>query len=260
MAIITITTDFGTRDGYTGAMKGVILRLAPEAILVDVTHDIMPQDVRQAAMVVNTFAPFYPAGTIHVIVVDPGVGTDRALLAVQALDQIFLAPDNGLLSLIFDHDSKAIVRRIENRALFRTEVSRTFHGRDILAPVAAHLAHGGCFDELGPETSEYLRDLIPAPRISAGTTRGQIIYQDHFGNLVTNIRQEHLTGLDFASVRVRVGSGELQGIHGTYGEVEKGQPLCLIGSSGYLEIAVRERSAGEVLGVKVDTVVEVKYL
>jgi hypothetical protein len=140
---------------------------------------------------------------------------------------------------------------VENRVLFRSEVSHTFHGRDIFAPVAAHLAAGLSLEFVGPETDEYVRGLIPHPEISGGKIRGQVIYRDRFGNLTTNIRQEHLAGMDFAAVKVQVGSTVLHGIRNTYCEVEKGQSLCLIGSSGYLEIAVREGDAGEVLEVGV---------
>ena len=257
MSIITLTTDFGTTDGYAAAMKGVILSMAPFVTLVDATHDIQPQNVRQAAIVIAAFAPYYPAGTIHVAVVDPGVGTQRALLAVEAIGQIFLAPDNGLLSLIFDRDPNHKVRRIENRALFRPEVSHTFHGRDILAPVAAHLASGVPVQDVGPAITDYQRGLIPPPEISGGVIKGQIIYRDRFGNLMTNISREHLTGLDCAAVKVSVGRVELTGIKGTYGDVEKGQALCLIGSSGYLEVAIREGDALDILGIDVGTGVNV---
>lgn len=260
MPIITLTTDFGTADGYAAAMKGILLSMAPQATLVDATHEILPQAVRQAAVAVNAFAPYFPPGTIHVIVVDPGVGTDRAILAVSAIGQIFLAPDNGLLSLIFERDPQAQVRRVENRALFRPELSSTFHGRDIFAPVAAHLASGVPFEAVGPATADYILGIIPHAQVSGETVRGRIIYKDHFGNLITNIRREHLAGKDVAAVKVKTGAVELTGLRSAYGEVEKGCPLALIGSAGYLEIAVREGNAAEVLGVGEDEEVEVNSM
>jgi S-adenosylmethionine hydrolase len=255
--IITLTTDFGTTDGYVAAMKGVILSMAPEVTIVDGTHEIEPQVVRQAAVAIYTFASYFPAGTIHVVVVDPGVGTKRAILAVEALDQIFMAPDNGLLSLIFDSDPPARVFRVENRVLFRPEVSATFHGRDIFAPVAAHLASGVRLEDVGPQTDQYVRGLIPKPEVFGESIIGQVIYRDRFGNLMTNITLEHLKGLDFARVKVKVGNLELHGIFSTYGEVEKGQPLALLVSSGFLEIAVREGDAGKLFNLVVGGVVVV---
>lgn len=255
--IITLTTDFGTLDGYVASMKGVILSIASLCPIVDVTHDIEPQNIRQAAILLSIAAPYFPSETIHIAVVDPGVGTDRALLAVKAAGQIFLAPDNGLLSIIFENYSDHTVRKIENRSLFLPHVSRTFHGRDILAPVAAHLTQGVALEEVGPEFKAYKRELFPHPSFAANFLKGQIVYRDRFGNLFTNITHKDLERFDPSSIKVRAGYTQIDRLSQSYSDVEKGELLCLIGSGGYLEIALREGSAAEKLRFPLGTEVEI---
>jgi len=255
--IITLTTDFGTRDGYSASMKGVILSLAPSAVIVDITHKIEPQDMRQAAIALSTAAPYFPAGTIHVAVVDPGVGTDRAILAVSAGEQVYLAPDNGLLELIFSRHPDHEVRRVENRELFLPHISRTFHGRDILAPVAAHLASGTPLEAVGPAVSDYQRGAFPQPEVRKGLVLGQIVYRDHFGNLITNISDRHLEPFDLSTLQVRAGYTRIDRLSDSYSDAAKGELLCLIGSGGFLEIALREGSAADKLRFPLGTVVEI---
>lgn len=255
--IITLTTDFGTLDGYVASMKGVILSIAADCQIADITHDVEPQNIRQAAILLSIAAPYFPPGTIHVAVVDPGVGTDRAILAMQAGGQIYIAPDNGLLSVIFERTADSVVHKIQNRSLFLPQVSRTFHGRDIMAPVAAHLAQGIALKEVGPRSDDYQRGLFPHSIVTGGAIKGQIIYRDHFGNLFTNISRDDLQHLDFASLQVRAGYTKIERLSQSYSDVEKGELLCLIGSGGYLEIALREGSASEKLRFPLGTEVEI---
>ncbi len=255
--IITLTTDFGTTDGYLASMKGVILSIAPTCNLVDITHNIEPQNIRQAAIVLAMAAPYFPPGTIHAAVVDPGVGTSRALLAVAAENQIFLSPDNGLLSLIFARFPEHKAYQIENSSLFLPKISRTFQGRDILAPVAAHLALGMAIEEVGPAAQAFDLGAFPMPDISQGTIRGQIIYRDHFGNLLTNISEDLIARFEPTTLKMRAGYTRIEKLSQAYSDVEKGELLCLIGSGGYLEIALREGSAAEKLRFPLGTQVEI---
>ncbi|MFH1734670.1 MAG: SAM-dependent chlorinase/fluorinase, partial [bacterium] len=238
--IITLTTDFGNLDSYVASMKGVILSISPLARIIDITHEIEPQRIVQASIVMSTCTPYFPEGSIHMAVVDPGVGTDRALLAVRCKTQVYLAPDNGLLGFILEKGCGSEVRKIENRDLFLPQVSRTFHGRDILAPVAAHLAEGVTFEELGPEFTEFHPNIFPYPQRDDDTLRGEIIYRDHFGNLMTNINREDMKDLDVDKLELECGYTKISGLSQSYCDVEKGELLFLFGSAGYLEIALRE--------------------
>ncbi len=255
--IITLITDFGYVDAYVASMKGVILGIAPDANIVDITHDIEPQSILQASIVLATCTDYFPPGTIHVAVVDPGVGTDRALLAVKARGQVFLAPDNGLLGFMLDKCDECEIRKMENRELFLPRISATFHGRDILAPVAAHLAAGVPFEEVGGITDQYRKNAFPYPTIKGGVLRGQIVYRDHFGNLMTNITADDLKEFDPDKVEICTGYSRIKGLSKAYSDVEKGELLCLFGSAGYLEIALREGSAADKLRFPIGTLVEV---
>ncbi|MCX6639547.1 MAG: SAM-dependent chlorinase/fluorinase [bacterium] len=254
---ITLTTDFGLRDGYVASMKGVILSIAPDTRIVDITHEIEPQDVKQAGIVLATAAGYFPSGTVHVVVVDPGVGTDRALLAVEAGTQIFLAPDNGLLGVIFEKYPLPKVHQITNKKLFMPRVSRTFHGRDILSPVAAYLTKGLPIKEVGPIITKYDRGDFLHPVTRVNSVRGMIVYRDHFGNLMTNISDADLQSWDPANLEIRAGYTKIVGLSGSYSDVEKGELLCCVGSAGYLEIALREGSASDKLRFPLGTEVEV---
>jgi S-adenosylmethionine hydrolase len=258
--IITLTTDFGTADGYVGAMKGVILSLAPDVTLVDISHDVPPQDVRHAACLLATAAPYFPTGTVHVAVIDPGVGSARRGIALQTLRATFVGPDNGLFTP-FARQRVACVA-LTNPATHRYPVSATFHGRDIFAPVAAHLANGRSLAELGSPVEDPLTLPEPEPkRLPGGRLQAQVVYVDRFGNLVTNVRLQESPGEGVGSGGIRVAIGGIAlDVQRTYADLEPGALLALVGSSGFLEVAVCKGSAAERLGLGVGATVEVQGL
>lgn len=248
--VITLLTDFGTRDPYVAAMKGVILALHREATLVDLTHEVAPQDVVAGAFILAEATPFFPPGTIHVAVVDPGVGTQRRALAARALDSFWVGPDNGLFHLVFQESETLDLVSLENPRYFRESVSPTFQGRDIFAPVAAHLALGIPLHNFGPSITD--PEVLPWPRplFTPDAVRGEIVYADAFGNLLSNIKGSDLiTWLGEKSCVIILGSLTLEGLSRTYGDVLVGQFLALIGSHGYLEIACAQGNAAQRLGV-----------
>jgi len=237
--IITLLTDFGTSDGFVGAMKGVILSLAPGAQVVDLTHEIAPQDVLSGAWALREAATTFPPGTIHVAVVDPGVGTDRRPILVEHGGQLFVGPDNGVLSLAAP-DGQAW--HLDRPNLFRGRVSQTFHGRDVFAPVAGHLAAGLSPDACGSAIETWLRWPEPRPTRTQGRISGQVVHADRFGNLVTNICHDDL-GAERQAWVVEVGGQSIGLLSSTFGDVERGEWVAYIGSSGYLEIGIREGRA-----------------
>lgn len=243
--MISLLTDFGQKDGYVGTMKGVIHGICPNAQVIDLSHDIPPQDVQAAGFVLWRSYRFFPKGTIFVCVVDPGVGSDRHILAVQTADYTFIAPENGLLDFVLSQERIRQMLYVENPAVMNSAISQTFHGRDIFAPVAAHLASGFVFTQLGPLAHF---QLPPDPFITlspSGNYEGKIIYTDHFGNLITNIRLEK--GENQVK-RIRVGNREIGGLVKSYAAVAEGEILAIRGSHGLLEIAIRNGSAEAVLG------------
>ena len=254
MAIITLCTDFGTQDEYVGVLKGVILSVHPSATIVDLCHQIPPQDVIAAAYMMRASFVCFPEGSVHVAIIDPGVGTARAIVAARHHGHLFLAPDNGLLPLMFNGDTPNDLVKVDNRELFRRPVSRTFHGRDIFAPVAAHLARGSELKTVGqamaPSRLQRLDHDSPCVDPAAGIT-GQIIGIDRFGNLMTNIELSLLNRLVFddrdGSVETRVGQHRILGMVNHYAEGASGEAVALIGSRGCLEIAVNCGSAAEKL-------------
>jgi len=256
---ITLTTDFGAESPYVGAMKGVILSYHPEARLVDITHEIPAQNIRVGALVVADSTPYFPAGTIHVVVVDPGVGTERALVYAEVGSQRYLAPDNGVLALVVKRYGLARAIRLEERRFWRERVSATFHGRDILAPVAAQLARGLDPGVLGPPVETLKLIDWPEPRIFPDRIEGQVIAVDSFGNLITNIEEGHLDRLGVRSeLMVEIGQWQIRGVSRTYGEHPPGELVSLLGSGGWLEVAVVCGSAAEVTGLGVDSPVRVR--
>jgi len=192
--VITLTTDFGMRDGFAGVMKGVILRINPRAVIVDISHDVPAWDVRAGAFVLSSAYRYFPAGSIHVCVIDPGVGSGREILIARTPEYYFLAPDNGLLSPVLDVEQECSVYRISNPEMLLPEISNTFHGRDIFAPAAAHLSINTPVERIGVPFAGARRELFPEPCVEVGRISGEIIYRDSFGNLITNIRVHHLTG------------------------------------------------------------------
>jgi S-adenosyl-L-methionine hydrolase (adenosine-forming) len=244
-AIITLTTDFGTRDAYVAEMKGVILDIAGAVgrpvQLVDVTHDVAAHDVTEAALTLDAAAAYFPAGTIHVAVVDPGVGTSRRGLVVQTNRGVLVGPDNGLFTPFVEGSAAWDAYELRAPEYRLAAVSRTFHGRDVFAPAAAHLASGVTPERFGPRVLDPLRLSWPTVRAVAGAVAGAVLHVDRFGNLVTSIRAETLQELGDAA-RIRLAGRPLP-LVGTYGELEPGQAGALVGSSGRLEVAVREGSA-----------------
>lgn len=245
MAVITLLSDFGLDDEFVGVMKGVILTINPQARIVDITHGIAPQDLVSAAYCVRSAFRYFPKGTVHVVVVDPGVGSSRAIVAVQLQGHTFLAPDNGVLTLVLDEYRADGIVRITNERLFLHPVSRTFHGRDIMAPVAGHLSRGIAMEQLGPGVSaEDLQrlPLVPARFKADGTLEGQVALIDRFGNLITNIDSEKVTNLAVKSgdrgIAIRIGQHRIEGLSQSYADVPPGTPLAIVGSKGYLEIAI----------------------
>ena len=247
MAIVTITTDFGTADPFVGIMKGVIASRAPGAQVIDVTHGIPPHDVLVGALVLRHAAPFFAAGTIHVAVVDPGVGGERRPLCIEAEGALFVGPDNGLLSLAAPAPRVRRIVHLAEERFFLSPRSGTFHGRDVFAPVAAALATGTPPSDLGPTVADMQRIELPAIVCEGERLRGQVIYVDHFGNLTTNLTQADLPD---GSLVVAVGDVRLHGIAATYSAVAPGEPVAVVNSWGLLEIAIREGSARATLGVR----------
>jgi len=253
VSIITLTTDFGLADGYVAAMKGVILGIAPQATLVDVTHNIAPQQVEQAAYVLQSIRPCFPPDTIHVVVVDPGVGSARRPLAVQTARTTLVGPDNGVFSYALQADPSARCVTLDQPAWQRAAISRTFHGRDIFAPAAAHLANGVRLTQLGtPVTDPVLLKAALPQRNDDGSISGSIVHVDHFGNLISNIPGDWLTGRRWL---IRIGHEVVIGPSLTYAEAAPGVLLALVSSDGTLEVAVREGNAARRLAAGVGAAV-----
>jgi S-adenosylmethionine hydrolase len=246
--IITLLTDFGYKDHYVGVMKGVILGISPEATIVDITHTITPYNQREGALTISNAYSYFPKGTIHVAVVDPGVGSERKAILIAAPDYTFVGPDNGIFGLLYDQLQEYSVYELTNPSFFHKPVSATFHGRDIFAPVAAHLAQGVSPSEMGQETNEYQKMIIPVPDIGEMSIKGTILYTDGFGNAVTNISRSHLETIGGQmGLKVKAGKTIIPAISQNYQNVTKGAPLALLGSSELLEISVREGNARKLL-------------
>jgi S-adenosylmethionine hydrolase len=281
---IVLTTDFGSSDAYVGVMKGVILGINPDATIVDLTHEIGPQNVRQGAFVLGVNRSYFPPGTIHVAVVDPGVGTDRKPIVLETPTAKFIAPDNGLLSEVvreyLDDDSLKFqrdgaiplpallkCRELSNPLYQRHPVSSTFHGRDIFAPAAAHLSLGVRPEEFGPAVSAITYSPTKEPIEAGNVVVGEVIYTDHFGNLITNISRDRLDGpgVDRSAVVVEIGSRRILGLSRAFhnlapesgGQADGLSLVALVGSNGYLEVAVRDGNAADSLGFGVGEEVRV---
>ena len=251
MPVIALLTDFGTRDHYVAAMKGVILQVNPRALLVDITHEIEPQQVREAAFVLRQVFPCYPEKTIFVAVVDPTVGTSRRILAARYNGRYVIAPDNGLLTFVHRDAELEEMRVVENRVLMAGKLSATFQGRDIMAPVAGHLSLGVPMDRLGPPADRIEIFHSARPTFGRdGSIEGEVLFIDRFGNLITNISELDVTAARFPgpSHEVELGSRSIGPIRATYADVPRGEPVALFGSTQMLEIAVNGGSAAAALG------------
>jgi S-adenosylmethionine hydrolase len=258
--IVTLTTDFGAAGPYVGAMKGVILSFAPRARIVDITHEITPFAVPEAAFVLAQACPLFPCGTIHVAVVDPGVGTSRRPILAEAEGQCFVAPDNGVLSLALA-GLPARVREITAESLFRQPVSRTFHGRDVFAPVAAHLARGMPPSRAGRLVTNYQRLELDRPlRLGPGRWRGAVLALDRFGNLITSFRIEDFRWLARKPFALRAGRRTVRAWREAYGEAAPGELFVIAGSAGYLEIAANQDSAARLTGCAAGSQLDLREL
>jgi S-adenosylmethionine hydrolase len=258
--LITLTTDFGTGSPYVAAMKGVILSINPAATLVDLTHDVRPQDVRQGALVLDDVTERFPAETIHVAVVDPGVGTDRAIVFARIGEQNYVAPDNGLLWRLARRTRPSKLIRLAESRYWLPSVSSTFHGRDVMAPVAAHLSLGLDPEKLGPPMEGPAQLDWPEPLVSAGSIEGEILDLDSFGNLITNVDAEMLAGIaDVEKVEVRLGEHRAVGIQSTYADRPEGTLIALVGSAGRLELSVVGGNAADKLDAHVGDRVRIRW-
>jgi S-adenosyl-L-methionine hydrolase (adenosine-forming) len=250
---ITFLTDFGTAGPYVAAMKGAALSVNPDALLVDVSHEVLPHDIVGAAYLLAWSFHHFPPHTVHVAVVDPGVGSERRILAAEVQGHVLLAPDNGLLSVALAQSPPTRLVSVSNGVYFRHPVSMTFHGRDIFAPVAAHLTLGVDVGKLGRPVADPVQLDEAAPRRVGDTVlEGTVVHVDHFGNLITNISRNDLAALDPAGVailKVGIGQAAIEGVHHAYTDVGVGRLLAVIGSSDLLEISANRRSAADILGV-----------
>jgi hypothetical protein len=256
--IITLLTDFGHKDHYVGVMKGVILSINPAVNVVDISHHVSPHNVLEGALMLLHSYAFFPAGTIHLAVVDPGVGTERNALLVTSGDYYFIGPDNGVFGLVYGALKEYRVFALTNSRFRLSSPGNTFHGRDIFAPVGAYLSTGVSPAEMGHEVTEYTRLSLPAPVIKEGRVKGTIIYIDGFGNLITTISRHHIENINKTHrVRIKIGGRTIPQLSETYQSVTKGEVLALIGSSELLEISVREGNAHTTLNVNHGDEVEI---
>jgi len=249
---VALLSDFGTNDPFVGLMKGVLLSRAPNLTLIDITHQVPPQDVQTAAFFLMTAIPYMPKGTLFMTVVDPTVGTGRGIVWAKTENYQFIAPDNGLVSWVEQKEPIVEARFISNSSLFMESISSTFHGRDIMAPVAAAIAKGLPEKKIGPVFGEYRRLPFPKPVRAGNRVTGQVIAIDHFGNVVTNIRRDLLSARGVYSVAGRM----LKDLKLTYASVPEGEALAVIGSFGFLEFSVRNGNFARTFDVKIGAPVE----
>jgi len=258
MGIITLLTDFGLQDSYVAEMKGVILSICPDATLVDITHTVPPQDIRHGAFILSAASRAFPLGTVHLAVVDPGVGSERQPVAIQTQRGFFVVPDNGLLSFVLAEEPALRAVVLSNPAYHRQPVSDTFHGRDIFAPAAAYIHNGVPLQAFGPEASSLHLFPVPRPRwIREDLLVGEVIHVDRFGNIITNVRRTDGDWERFA--RAQVGRRMVRRLCRTYVEATPGELVALFGSSGYLEVAQREGDAAHHLRTHVGTPVRIAF-
>lgn len=254
--IITLTSDFGYRDGFVAQMKGMILGINSDAVVIDATHDVEPFSPMDGALVVNGFFCYFPAGSIHLVVVDPGVGSKRRGIVVKSQGHYFVGPDNGLFSFIYAADDSSQIREIQNRRLIAPKPHHTFHGRDIFAPVAAYLSLGTDFSEIGPIISDPERIYLPSVIKLEQGIEGKVIHVDRFGNLSVNIGADVL---ERPIDEINLGSLKIKKLSRTFSDVPNHEPLALINSFGLLEIAMNKSSAADRLGVGIGARVRVTW-
>jgi S-adenosylmethionine hydrolase len=262
--IITLTTDFGVNDHFVGTIKGVVLDIAPNVEIVDICHSVQAFDVLDGALTVAQAYSYFPSGTVHLVVIDPGVGTDRKPILVTTDRHHFVAPDNGVLSLVYAREERVHVRHITAEHYYLQPLSNTFHGRDIFAPVAAYLAKGVDPAKFGEEITDFVRFHAPKPKAMEGETlRGVVLKVDRFGNLVTNITPQDapmLFAADPTPFKIAVGKREITEIHANYAQGAPGEVFGILGSMGYLEIAANRGSAAQIVGAGKGSDVNVSFL
>ncbi len=256
--IVSLLTDFGCRDAYVGIMKAVLLARCRHAHLVDVSHEVPAQQVVPGALLLRSAATYFPVGTVHLAVVDPGVGTSRRPIVVETDSALFVGPDNGLLLPAARSLGAVSVRRIDNPDLVSTSASNTFHGRDIFAPVAGSLAAGSDVRDVGPEITDPVELDLPVAEIVANRIEGRILYVDGFGNAITNISEALVSDAVSGDCVVHVGGLELQGLHAAYGSVAVGTAVALVSSWGTVEIAVNGGNAARTLDLNVGDAVAIE--
>lgn len=251
--IVTLLTDFGAKDAYVGAMKGAILEICPEAIIIDISHEVARHNVLEGAFILSQASPYFPEGSVHLAVVDPGVGTERRRIIVKGSRSLYVGPDNGVLSLAAEKEGVVKVFEIKNEKFMLPHPSRTFEGRDIFAPTAAYLARGVDIEEFGPEIKGFTGFSIPKPEKWSKKLRGEIIHTDNFGNITTNI-PEDMFGEFAEGKSIKVSIGKISKncpLCRAYGEVSAGSPLIIPGSSGFIEVAVNQGSAEKLFKARV---------
>jgi len=258
-SIITLTTDFGLRDEYIGVLKGVIATINPHARVIDLSHAIEAHDLLWVNYLIDKNYDFFPTGTIHTLVVDPGVGTQRDIIIVKAADHFFVCPDNGLITKVVREGNVQRVVRLDNSQYWLSRVSNTFHGRDIFAPVAAYLSLGEPMEKMGPVVKNIATIQLPEPELKAGSIRGTVIHIDHFGNLLTNIEDKHIKKLNArpSKLILRIGRRTINGLKSAYASVARGDLLAIIGSRRLLEISVNLGSAAALTNAGVGTPVSI---
>jgi len=251
--IITLTTDFGLNDHFVGTMKGVILAIEPEAQIIDICHSVQAFDVLDGALTISQAYSYFPSGTVHMVIVDPGVGTARRPLIVTSERHHFVAPDNGVLSLIYQKEERLSARHVSGEHYFLQPVSNTFHARDVFSPVAAYLAKGVDPVKFGEEVSDFVRFSAPKPKaVNESTLRGVVLKVDRFGNLITNITPQDAPMLfteDASGFKIVIGKREITQIKDAYALGAPGEVFGILGSMGYLEIAANRGSAAQIIGV-----------
>jgi len=251
--LITLTTDFGVNDHFVGTVKGVILDLVPDARIVDICHAVQAFDVLDGALTISQAYSYFPSGTVHMVIVDPGVGTARRPILATVERHHFVAPDNGVLSLIYDREERLLVRHVTAEHYFRQPVSNTFHARDVFAPIAAYLAKGVDPSRFGDEITDFVRFSAPKPKFSNDhTLRGVILKVDRFGNLITNITPQDAPAVfqpEPGAFKIVVGKREITQIRTAYGQGAPNEVFGILGSMGFLEIAANRGAAAQLLGV-----------
>jgi len=249
--IITLTTDYGTNDHLVGVLKGVILKINPDAQIVDITHQVTPFDLLDGALSIAAAYSYFPPRSVHVVIVDPGVGTERRPILVSGQNHYFLAPDNGVLSGIYEREHPVVVRHITSEHYFLQPVSKTFHGRDVFAPVAAWLSKNWQPASMGEEITDFKRFAMPRPKEADGLLKGVVLKVDAFGNLITNFRVEDLpaNAVEKGEVRLQIGSQPVTKLVPTFAQGLAGEAVAYIGSSGFLEVAMNKGSAARTLGL-----------